>query len=110
MSSFINRGLLMATVAALLAAPSAFAASNTCKMAKEPWKCTTQSVPANPQGNFVHIDVSPRVKYKVYDSKNGAMVHSGRGGWTGTRKTITGLYGKYHVKAEGPGFVTINNN
>jgi hypothetical protein len=38
MSSFINRGFLVTAAAALLlSAQSAFAASNTCWMAKSPW-------------------------------------------------------------------------
>lgn len=105
--------------AMLLSGQTLLAASHTCWMAKEPYKCTTESVSAHPINHFVHIDISPRVKYRVIDTNNGAVVSSGTSGWTGTRKTIGGLYSRYHVKAEALGplgigpvraFATINNN
>lgn len=126
MNNFIKQGLF-ATVAISLAATSlvlpvgsAHAASNTCWMAILPRShnsCTTTSVSANPNGHFVHINISPRVAYRVIDSSNGAVVSSGTSGLLGTRKTITGLYSRYHIKAELPGplsgpnaFATIDNN
>ncbi len=122
MNNFIKQGIFT-TVATSLAATSLFlaarpahAASNTCWMVTAPLKCTTNAVSANPNGNFVHINISPRVKYQVIDSSNGVVVSSGTSGWLGARKTIAGLYGRYQIKAEiagsfvDSGWATIGNN
>ncbi|HLM47173.1 MAG TPA: hypothetical protein VK458_25120, partial [Myxococcaceae bacterium] len=91
--------MAVAIAAIFTVAQPAQAASNTCRMLKKR-DCTTTSVRANPNGHFVHIDVSPRVSYIVYDSDNGVAVKRGRSAAVGTRQTITGLYGRYHVKAK----------
>jgi hypothetical protein len=119
MSDFLNRGMMaMAVVAICMVAQPALAASNTCTMFTKRISCTTKSVRANPNGHFVHIEVSPRVSYTVYDSDNGVAVKSGRSSVVGNSQTITGLYGRYHVKARSwtgkyfhlPSVVTIHNN
>jgi hypothetical protein len=115
MNNFIKQGFLVIAAASLFSpVKPAVAASNTCWMVTEPWKCTTNSVSANAQAHFVHIDISPRVEYVVVDSNNGVVVNSGTSGWTGTRKTIIGLYSRYHIKAKAVGpfraFATISNN
>jgi hypothetical protein len=115
MSRAVFRKIWVMTFAGSLAlAQMATAASDTCWMVSQPYTCQTRSIPANPNGHFVHIDISPRVAYVVKDSVNGAVVSSGTSGWTGTRKTITGLYGRYHIESRDVGpfraFATINNN
>jgi len=122
MNNFIKQGILVMAATSLFSpfslAKPAFAASNTCWMLRPPWKCTTTSVSANPNGHFIHIDIAPRVAYRVVDSDNGVVVNSGTSSWFGTRKTITGLYGHYHIKAKTVQllglmnwqFATINNN
>ena len=106
----------MAAAALGTAAQGAAAASSTCWIPIGTQMCRTEAISANPAGHFVHIDITPKVKYKVFDVDTGVTVDEDTTGWLGTRKTIVGMYGRYRIQAERTWFTTniawatLNNN
>lgn len=89
----------LSTVAMMigLSAGVANAASESCKLDLVAAQCWTNPVQANSNSHHVHIDVSPHVTWSVVDKDNGKVVARGTTGWGWTRKTITGLYGRYRL-------------
>jgi hypothetical protein len=88
---------LLAIGSVLATAAPSLAASDDCGVGFAPASCRTKAIPANKENHFVHIMVSPYMKYRVVDSTNGDVVARGTAGFFGVRKTITGLYAKYYA-------------
>lgn len=78
-------------------ATAAHAASERCDLSFTSPQCWTDPVQANSKSHHVHIDVTPHVTWSVVDQNNGKVVARGTTGWWWTRKTITGLYGRYKL-------------
>lgn len=115
----VHTQMLIGTVAGvwLSLATTAFAASERCSVGIVPVECWTDPVRANPNSHHVHIDVSPHLTWSVVDKDNGKVVARGTSGWGWTRRTITGLYGRYRLHIQNGvtavitgGTGTINNN
>lgn len=110
--------LIGAAVVVLLCQTSAtYAASESCSVGIVPIECWTDPVRANGNSHHVHIDVSPHLTWSVVDKDNGKVVARGTSGWGYTRRTITGLYGRYRLHIQNGvtavitgGSGTINNN
>ncbi len=62
--------------------------------------CTTETIRSHPSNHFVHIDISPKVYFKVIDAATHEVKDEGTSGWTGTRRTITSLDSSYYVEAQ----------
>jgi len=105
----------IALVVALAAAPSVVqAASETCSVAWSDHFCRTAPVPANPQFNFVHVNVTgPCDLFSVTDVNNGVLVFAASSGWGGFERTLGHVYSEYTVSVFSGVWpitsVTINN-
>jgi hypothetical protein len=108
MRKFMSRALLAAVmVTALLSAAPARAASEHC----EGWNgCWTDPVPANRSTHHVHISLGAYNNWSVIDYYNRVVVSSGRSGFWGVNRTITGLYSWYQLRLGGLGGGDIDNN
>jgi hypothetical protein len=100
---------------ALAVAPSmAMAGSTGCSVAYSDDFCHTDSLHANSQFHFLHIDVSgPCDLFTVVDNNNGLTVYQHSSGWGGFQKTLGNVYSDYSVYVYGGTWpitnVTISN-
>ena len=107
---------VLAAAALGVSAQGASAASSTCWIPVTVESCTTSPVRANGDGHFVHIDIAPQVEYQVVDVDTRVVVDMGKSGWSGKRKTIPGMYGRYVLSARrtwltpSVAWATLNNN
>src|SRR3954452_7692866 len=97
-NALVALAVLILVTTLCVSTQTAAAASSTCVMPLF-GSCDTGSVGANPAGNFVHIDLSPRIHFRVIDTANGSVVNSGISGLTGTRRTISPVLGSYYIHA-----------
>jgi hypothetical protein len=113
-----SNNVLVPMLSAILisATAPAFAASSQCAVGFNHPACRTKAIQANAANHFIHISVSPYMSYQVVDTANGVVVASGKAGFLGVRKTITGLYSRYHAairdnsRAAVAGWIDVRND
>jgi hypothetical protein len=105
--------ILVAVV--LATAPSvALGASSWCYARLGDGFCSTDSIPAHPQGYFVHVEVhGPCELFTVVDTANYITVYQSSSGWGGKEKTIGPVYSSYRAYLYGGTWpvtnITLNN-
>jgi hypothetical protein len=88
---------LLSVLAILASAQGASAASARCTVVLGKTSCQTQTIAANRTNHFLQLEVSKYATFRVIDSTNGKVVASGKSGFFGIRRTITGLYANYYA-------------
>jgi len=108
---------LGAGLLALTGSSAVQAASAVCSQLTIPFPCNTPTIASNSAHHYINLHASMYAPYKLIDSTNGIVVTSGTAGFWGTRRTITGLYAKYHghvgvnaAMVVSPGSITISND
>jgi|ERR1043165_3317734 hypothetical protein len=95
--SMLKISAIVCGAALAAASPAALAATAKCSVDTSGF-CHSGSVPANLNGNFVHVHVSgPCELYTVVDNENYVTVGYGSSGWGGADGFLGGLWSRYSL-------------